>query len=50
MIEKINNIDIIKNLFEMYKEKYNPIINDYTFILSYKKTQEMTEKRVTSAS
>jgi len=36
MIEKINNIDIIKNLFEMYKEKYNPIINDYTFILSCK--------------
>ena len=36
MIEKIDNIELIKDLFKEYKEKYNPIINDYTFILSYK--------------
>ena len=36
MIERINNIEVIKDLFFKYKEKYNPIINDYTFILSYK--------------
>lgn len=37
MIEKIENIKLIENLFNEYKEKYNPIINDYTFILAYKK-------------
>ena len=36
MIERINDIEVIKDLFFKYKEKYNPIINDYTFILSYK--------------
>ena len=36
MIEEIKDIKIIENLFKEYKEKYNPIINDYTFILSYK--------------
>ena len=36
MIEEITDIKLIKNLFDEYKEKYNPIINDYTFILSYK--------------
>ena len=36
MIEEINDINLIENLFKKYKEKYNPIINDYTFILSYK--------------
>ena len=36
MIEDIKDIKIIENLFKEYKEKYNPIINDYTFILSYK--------------
>ena len=36
MIERINNIEVIKDLFLKYKEKYNPIINDYTFIISYK--------------
>ena len=37
MIEKIKDIKLIENLFNEYKEKYNPIINDYTFILAYKK-------------
>lgn len=36
MIEEIKDIKLIENLFKEYKEKYNPIINDYTFILSYK--------------
>lgn len=36
MIEEIKDIKLIENLFNLYKEKYNPIINDYTFILSYK--------------
>ena len=36
MIEKIEDIKLIEKLFEKYKEKYNPIINDYTFILAYK--------------
>lgn len=37
MIEEIKNIKIIENLFKKYKEEYNPILNDYTFILAYKK-------------
>lgn len=36
MIEEIKDIKIIEELGKEYKEKYNPIINDYTFILSYK--------------
>ena len=36
MIEEIKDIKLIENLFKEYKEKYNPIINDYTFILVYK--------------
>lgn len=36
MIEEIKDIKLIENLFKEYKEKYNPIINDYTFIISYK--------------
>ena len=36
MIEEIKDVKLIENLFNEYKEKYNPIINDYTFILSYK--------------
>lgn len=36
MIEEIKDIKLIENLFKEYKEKYNPIINDYTFILAYK--------------
>ena len=36
MIEKIEDIKLIEKLFKKYKEKYNPIINDYTFILAYK--------------
>ena len=40
MIEEIKDIKIIENLFNSYKEKYNPIINDYTFILSYKENNK----------
>ena len=40
MIEEIKDIKLIKNLFKLYKEKYNPIINDYTFILSYKENDK----------
>ena len=36
MIEEIKDINLIKKLFNEYKEEYNPIINDYTFILGYK--------------
>jgi len=36
MIEEIKDIKKIEELGKEYKEKYNPIINDYTFILSYK--------------
>lgn len=36
MIEEVKDIKLIENLFKEYKEKYNPIINDYTFILAYK--------------
>lgn len=36
MIEEIKDIKLIENLFKLYKEKYNPIINDYTHILSLK--------------
>ena len=40
MIEEIKDIKLIENLFKQYKEKYNPIINDYTFILSYKENDK----------
>ena len=40
MIEEIKDIKLIENLFNSYKEKYNPIINDYTFILSYKENDK----------
>ena len=40
MIEEIKDIKLIENLFNLYKEKYNPIINDYTFILSYKENDK----------
>ena len=40
MIEEIKDIKLIENLFKKYKEKYNPIINDYTFILSYKENDK----------
>ena len=40
MIEEIKDIKLIENLFKEYKEKYNPIINDYTFILSYKENDK----------
>lgn len=36
MIEEIKDVKLIENLFNEYKEKYNPIINDYTFILVFK--------------
>ena len=36
MIEEIKDITLINDLFKEYKEKYNPIINDYTFVYSYK--------------
>ena len=40
MIEEIKDVKLIENLFKEYKEKYNPIINDYTFILVYKENNE----------
>ena len=40
MIEEIKDISKIKELFDKYKEKYNPIINDYTFILVYKENDK----------
>ena len=40
MIEEIKDIKLIEKLFKEYKEKYNPIINDYTFILSYKENNK----------
>ena len=40
MIEEIKDIKLIENLFNSYKKKYNPIINDYTFILSYKENDK----------
>lgn len=40
MIEEIKDIKLIENLFEKYKEKYNPIINDYTFILVFKENDK----------
>lgn len=40
MIEEIKDIKLIENLFNSYKEKYNPIINDYTFILVFKENDK----------
>ena len=40
MIEEIKDIKLIENLFKEYKEKYNPIINDYTFILVFKENDK----------
>lgn len=40
MIEEIKDIKKIENLFKLYKEKYNPIINDYTFILVFKENDK----------
>ena len=40
MIEEIKDIKLIENLFKLYKEKYNPIINDYTFILVFKENDK----------
>ena len=40
MIEEIKDIKLIENLFKEYKKKYNPIINDYTFILVYKENDK----------
>ena len=36
MIEEIKDISLLKNLFNEYKEDYNPIINDYTKVYAYK--------------
>lgn len=35
MIEEIKDLKLVEDLFKEYKEKYNPIINDYTHILCY---------------
>lgn len=35
MIEKEININKLKNIFNEYKENYNPIINEYTKIYTY---------------
>ena len=40
MIEEIKDIKLVENLFKKYKEKYNPIINDYTFILVFKENEK----------
>ena len=40
MIEEIKDINKIKELFDKYKEKYNPIIKDYTFILVFKENDK----------
>ena len=36
MIEEIKDISLLKDLFNEYKDNYNPIINDYTKIYVYK--------------
>ena len=36
MIEEIKDISLLKDLFDEYKDDYNPIINDYTKIYAYK--------------
>ena len=35
MIEKEINLNKLKNIFNEYKENYNPIINEYTEIYTY---------------
>ena len=36
MIEEIKDISLLKDLFDEYKDNYDPIINDYTKIYAYK--------------
>ena len=36
MIEEIKSRDVLKKLFDEYKNEYNPIDNDYTFVCAYK--------------
>ena len=36
MIEEIKDISLLKDLFNEYKNDYNPIINDYTKVYAYK--------------
>ena len=36
MIEEIKDISLLKDLFDEYKDNYNPIINDYTKVYAYK--------------
>ena len=36
MIEEIKDISLLKDLFDKYKDNYDPIINDYTKVYAYK--------------
>ena len=36
MIEEIKDINLLKDLFNEYKDNYSPIINDYTKVYAYK--------------
>ena len=36
MIEEIKDISLLKDLFNEYKDNYDPIINDYTKVYAYK--------------
>ena len=36
MIEEIKDISLLKDLFDEYKDNYDPIINDYTKVYAYK--------------
>ena len=36
MIEEIKDISLLKDLFNEYKNNYDPIINDYTKVYAYK--------------
>ena len=36
MIEEIKSRKVLKKLFNEYKNEYNPIDNDYTFVCAYK--------------
>jgi len=41
MIEKNIDINNLKNIFNKYKENYNPIINDFTKIYTYSINNEI---------
>ena len=36
MIEEIKDISLLKDLFNEYKDNYDPILNDYTKVYAYK--------------